>query len=92
MAEVLAGVLLPAIGWVVGLGMGHHLTVAAPVALVMVPTSRCRRRGGLVFVPRVVSCTPSRGGYRAGSARYRLGSLWLGSLRLGSLWLVKISR
>jgi hypothetical protein len=31
-----------------------------------------------------------RGGYRASSACYRLGSLWLGSLRLGSLWLIKI--
>jgi hypothetical protein len=31
-----------------------------------------------------------KGGYRAGSARYRLRSLWLGSLRLCSLWLVKI--
>jgi hypothetical protein len=38
-----------------------------------------------------ISCNAlPRGGYRAGSARYRLGSLWLGSLRLGSLWLVKI--
>jgi hypothetical protein len=45
----------------------------------------------LVKPELVLKLSPKiRGGYRAGSARYRLSSLWLGSLRIGLLWLVKI--